>query len=638
MMGNCMTDKNSGLFWLCLLLLCLLPGVSHLLQSQPGNAADGVVAEMTLLHELERSLFQQERLTQTEFDNVQDAVNQIIRRLLTDTENHSSHTADLLITLLERRNLYQVISLFGRDESDQFIRIPFADLIGQQLDNSFQYELMKATALLSADSAGSRFSQMSEIKTQIDSQIDSVCFENPQAAFFMQLFKPLTIEDVQKQYVRKKSALLHYYLFDDRVFVILVTPDSFYLKNWDLPLAETKQQIDSLLTPLYHADDLLKLQFEERLAFQLYQKLFLPVSQPVKKYPLLIIIPDGYLLSLPFELLVSDYAETIKPEDKILYQHYRRTDFLIKKYALVYSYSITGLNPDLASYRSSIKLGTQLLTMSQPAIASANNLHRFLLKENIAPTLERSHFQSEEIKRVSRLLWRHVNLKNDRVTKEYFRQHGSDFRWIYLAQAGVMSNTHPLKSGLLFSQNIENGSGDSTWLNSKEISAINLRADMVTISNCQLSNPFTNGDVGVKGLPQAFLIAGARSVVHSLWNINSISTSQFMSKLYWELKYKRQYNSFALQQARLASMNDRFKYSGVYISRAHPFFWANYRLVGDPELRPPSYTKIPRWAVVLVVYLLVAILALFIVRKTRAERYTQQEASSDEVEVRSTVN
>ncbi|MDW7680801.1 MAG: CHAT domain-containing protein, partial [bacterium] len=337
-------------------------------------------------------------------------------------------------------------------------------------------------------------------------------------------------------------------------------------------------------------------------------------------------------------LLVTGYAETVKPEEKILYQHYRRTDFLIKKHALVYNYSITSLSPVVASYRPHTKLERQLLTMSQPAIASTNSLNRFLLEENIAPTLEHSHFQPEEIKRVSRLLWRHVNLKNDRVTKDYFRQQGSNFRWIYLAQAGVMSNSHPLKSGLLFSQNIEKSSGDSSWLNSKEISAINLRADMVTISNCQLSNPFTNGDVGVKVLPQAFLIAGARSVVHSLWNINSISTSQFMSKLYWELKYKRQYNSFALQQARLASMNDRFKYSGVYISRAHPFFWANYRLVGDPELRPPSYTKIPRWAVVLVVYLMVAILALFIIRKTRAKRYTHQEALSDEVEVRSTVN
>jgi len=89
-----------------------------------------------------------------------------------------------------------------------------------------------------------------------------------------------------------------------------------------------------------------------------------------------------------------------------------------------------------------------------------------------------------------------------------------------------------------------------------------------------------------------------------------------MSKFYWELKYKRQTNALALQEAKVASMKDTFDYSGHTISRAHPYFWATFQLIGNPKIRPPSPNKIPPWGVVIIVYVMVAVISLYITRKT----------------------
>ena len=139
---------------------------------------------------------------------------------------------------------------------------------------------------------------------------------------------------------------------------------------------------------------------------------------------------------------------------------------------------------------------------------------------------------------------------------------------------------------------------------------------MITLSNIKLSSPLAENYDGIIALPQSLILSGIKSVVFSLWEINNISTSQFMSKFYWELKYKRQSNVNALREAKLASMKDTIKFDKQKISRAHPYFWATFRLVGNPKIRPPSPTRLPTWGVIIIVYVCVIVGSLYITRKT----------------------
>ena len=160
----------------------------------------------------------------------------------------------------------------------------------------------------------------------------------------------------------------------------------------------------------------------------------------------------------------------------------------------------------------------------------------------------------------------------------------------------------------------------SNWLSAHESIQFNLAADLLSLSATKLRSFDSDKNPGVIALPQAFLCSGVKSVLYSLWRINSISTSQFMSKFYWELKYKRQTNVQALQEAKVASMKDTFIFNRKQISRAHPYFWATFQLIGNPKIRPPSPNKIQPWGVIIIVYLCVIVGTLYITRKTMPDR------------------
>jgi CHAT domain-containing protein len=185
---------------------------------------------------------------------------------------------------------------------------------------------------------------------------------------------------------------------------------------------------------------------------------------------------------------------------------------------------------------------------------------------------------------------------------------------------GIFDNSAPLNSRILFSQENNDSSHLAGWLAAYEAMHAILSTDLLTLSASEVLEYNTEGNRGVVVLPQAFFFSGVRSILFSLWRINSISTSQFMSKFYWELKYKRQTNVQALQEAKIASLKDTFTFEGKKISRAHPYFWATFQLVGNPKIRPPSPTKLPPWAVVLIVYLCVISVALYITRRTMPGR------------------
>jgi CHAT domain-containing protein len=73
------------------------------------------------------------------------------------------------------------------------------------------------------------------------------------------------------------------------------------------------------------------------------------------------------------------------------------------------------------------------------------------------------------------------------------------------------------------------------------------------------------------GLPRAFLYAGARAVLHSLWRIDDRATRELMERFYAELHAGRGRGA-ALRAAQLARLG---------AGDVHPLLWAALVLVGD---------------------------------------------------------
>jgi CHAT domain-containing protein len=113
----------------------------------------------------------------------------------------------------------------------------------------------------------------------------------------------------------------------------------------------------------------------------------------------------------------------------------------------------------------------------------------------------------------------------------------------------------------------------------EEIALMNLRGtELVVLSACETGLGDIKTGEGVYGLRRAFIFAGARTLVTSLFKVPDEQTRQMMRSLYGNLKAgKGKLDS--LHDAQLEVMRQRRQKEGA----AHPFYWASFVLVGNPD-------------------------------------------------------
>ena len=108
-------------------------------------------------------------------------------------------------------------------------------------------------------------------------------------------------------------------------------------------------------------------------------------------------------------------------------------------------------------------------------------------------------------------------------------------------------------------------------LKMSDIQATELRARLVVLSCCHSGKGEVNSE-GVVGMARAFLFAGARFVLVSLWAIDDEATMEFMKSFYQHLRAGESAR-YALQKA-MRCLRDAGTFSA-------PKYWAPFVLIGD---------------------------------------------------------
>jgi len=119
---------------------------------------------------------------------------------------------------------------------------------------------------------------------------------------------------------------------------------------------------------------------------------------------------------------------------------------------------------------------------------------------------------------------------------------------------------------------------DDGWVTAQEIAMMDLRGtELVVLSACESGLGDVKCGEGVYGLRRAFLYAGARTLLTSLYKVPDEQTRDLMHRFYGSLKEGKS-KLDALHEVQLAIIRQRRAQNGA----AHPFFWASFVLVGDP--------------------------------------------------------
>jgi CHAT domain-containing protein len=162
-------------------------------------------------------------------------------------------------------------------------------------------------------------------------------------------------------------------------------------------------------------------------------------------------------------------------------------------------------------------------------------------------------------------------LGKDATETGFKKQPLVQFRILHLAVHGFADTQYPERSALVLGTDPQ--SDDDGLLQVREIIRLRLNAELTTLSACDSGVGKLQGQEGISNLVEAFLVAGSKSVVASLWSADDTFASALMEQFYRHLAQGEDTSS-ALRNAKLDLL-------AKYGDQVSPFYWAAFIAVGE---------------------------------------------------------
>jgi CHAT domain-containing protein len=310
----------------------------------------------------------------------------------------------------------------------------------------------------------------------------------------------------------------------------------------------------------------------DQFSEQLYTILLEPVLKTFHQSRL-IVSPDGILYSLPFEALRD------------------RDGFVVRSKIVSYAPSASVLwrlrtAPIAESRRPLLAIGAvdYKMVRALPNSVEHGSVAAVIVRglaELSGSRLEDLPASRDEVLTIAQIAGPNAKLLlGQNATESAFKTLPlSDFRVIHLATHAAADPQYADRAALVLG--IAQNTADDGLLQVREIMRLPLKAELVTLSACDTNVGTPEGEAGVVSLEQAFLIAGARAVVASLWNVEDSSTTVLMKAFYTHLA-QHEDKATALTHAK----RDMLEHYGD----ASPYYWAPFVMVGEGA-QPVSFGK-----------------------------------------------
>jgi len=153
---------------------------------------------------------------------------------------------------------------------------------------------------------------------------------------------------------------------------------------------------------------------------------------------------------------------------------------------------------------------------------------------------------------------------------------------------------------------------DTTFfLHSYEIRQLDLKAGLIILGACRTDAGKHDKSEGLLSTARCFFLSGDPLIIAPCWDVDDYSSKEILKDFYDRL-FSGISPDRALQMAKISHL------SGADREHTHPFFWAGFRCLGNPEdisavELESTWTHWISW-IILVAFLLTMIVLIFLKR------------------------
>lgn len=396
------------------------------------------------------------------------------------------------------------------------------------------------------------------------------------------------VEQVQHS-LRRGQAMVSYFNGDSLRFAFVIQSNglSMYPLSAKEPLEPLVSELRNSIYGYFLTDQRTEAAYINnagqfvRHARSLYQILWQPFAASLPKEVL--VIPDGVLGYLPFDVLLTDSPQGVATS-------FKSHPYLLYRHQIGYCYSAT-LWREMRQNASS----NRQLAAFAPSFPGTDGPKKQMAMRGNLDTL---YYNQPEVRAIASVLNMGGIFTGTNAVKSTFLQQCKHAGILHIASHGIANDTASGYSFIAFTSTHDHP--DSSRLYARELYNLRLQAAMVVLSACETGVGELKKGEGVVSLARAFAYAGAQSVISTLWSVNDASTTAIMENMYEQLR-KGDGKSEALQTSKIS-----FVKRSADDTAAHPYYWSAYIAFGDMQ---PLYGHRFTW-VMLIALLLMAALAI----------------------------
>jgi CHAT domain-containing protein len=395
------------------------------------------------------------------------------------------------------------------------------------------------------------------------------------------------LNDVRRVLNDRGQVVLEYLWGSEWVYALCVSPDEIRFERIGRPdslnvaIKKVVQHFDEKTTGI-DADAYNSFVAN---AHQLYEMLVEPFATLIKQRKRILVIPDGPVNQVPFEVLLSE-----RPAGAAI--DYRSLKYLIKEFSIGYAYS------------SAMLIRQNDKPVRRPSLLAVGFTGGARLRAP-DPELEEIIGAEEELEALAKRFKRGKFLVGPEATEANFKSLSSQFDIIHLAIHGRGDVQRSFSSSLYFRTKYD--SLDDGELHDYELYGLKLKALMAVLSACESGLGRDYKGEGMLSMASAFTYSGCRNILMSLWKVNDKASINLMDDFYGQLLEGKTIDD-ALRQAKLSYLESSDELT------SDPKIWAPLVAYGGLQ---PIFQESNDFVIYGVIALLVLFITLFILRKNR---------------------